>query len=99
MKLSKQDTTLSEKDAMSEMLTTQKQLMQLYAVAIMEGGSVNLRKMLLEHVDALSKEQFSLFEEMTAKGYYEVMPVQKDALDKKIESFKETNKTCSAQAN
>lgn len=99
MKLSKQDTTLSEKDAMSEMLTTQKQLMQLYAVAIMEGGSKNLRKIFLEHADALSNEQFNLFEEMAAKGYYEVMPAQKDALDKKIDSFKETEKICSAQAN
>lgn len=99
MKLSKQETTLSEKDAMSEMLTTQKQLMQLYTVAIMEGGSKNLRQLFLKHSGALSEEQFSLFEEMTAKGYYEIMPAQKDAVDKKIDSFKETSKICSAQEN
>ena len=44
MKLTKMDCTLNEKDTLQDMLEAEKQLMQLYTVALFEGSTKAVRK-------------------------------------------------------
>ena len=69
-KLSKKESALNEKDSLTDMLNTEKMLLDSYALAIKEGSTKNLRS------------QF-----MKEKGYYQLMPAEKQMLDQKSEDF------------
>ncbi len=92
MKQSKKDITLCEKDALQDMLNAEKQLMTLYTTALIEGSSQAFRKSILKNYSACAENQFSVFEQMLARGYYEVQPAEKMMLDQKTELFSKSLK-------
>jgi spore coat protein CotF len=92
MNKSKMDTTLNEKDSLRDMLECEKQLMGFYATALREGSTQSLRKEITKNYTSCADGQFSLFEEMLTRGYYQVQPAQKQQLDGKIDSFQQTEK-------
>ncbi|MGN0807677.1 MAG: spore coat protein [Candidatus Coproplasma sp.] len=92
MKLSKSDTTLNEKDAITDLLTSEKQLMSLYATAIFEGSSQNMRKDFINHLTSVAQNQYCLFSQMTSRGYYEPAPAQKQMIDQTCDMFKKQAK-------
>ena len=69
MKLSKKDTTLKEKDALQDMLEAEKLLMSYYSAAVMEGSCKAFRKEILKNYSSSADTQFSVFEQMLARGY------------------------------
>ncbi len=87
MKQAKRDITLCEKDALQDMLDVEKQLLTFYTTALTEGSSKSFRKEILKHYSAEAENQFSLFEQMLARGYYEVAPADKMMVDQKTEIF------------
>lgn len=93
----KRKTTLNEQDSLQDMLECEKQLMGLYATAVCEGSDKRLRKELMKFYGGCSENQFTVFEEMLTRGYYEVQPVQKQQLDDKIDRFKKTEKQLRAK--
>ena len=97
MKQSKQDTCLNEKDALQDLLDCEKLLMNYYAAALTEGSSRAFRKEIVKHYTAAADTQFSVFEQMLARGYYEVQPAAKMMLDQKTETFSKTMKQIAAQ--
>ncbi len=96
MKQSKMDTTLCEKDALQDLLDTEKLLMNYYSVALTEGSSKAFRKEILKHYSAHAETQFSVFEQMLSRGYYQVQPAAKMLLDQKTETFSKVCKQISA---
>ncbi len=92
MKLSKKDTTLNEQDALQDLLDCEKLLMNYYAVALTEGSSVPFRKQILKHYTAHAETQFRVFEQMLDRGYYEVQPAPKMAIDQNVEKFDKIKK-------
>lgn len=92
MKQAKRDTTLSEKDALQDLLDCEKLLMTYYSVALTEGSSTPFRKQILKHYSAHSETQFRVFEQMLDRGYYEVQPAPKMAIDQNIEKFDKVKK-------
>ena len=92
MKQSKMETTLNEQDSLQDMLECEKQLLGFYATAVEEGGNRSLRKKIFENYADCAGGQFSVFEEMKARGYYRVQPASKQQLDETIDSFKKTEK-------
>ncbi len=92
MKQSKRDITLNEQDSLQDMLDCEKQLMGFYATALKEGSSKPLRKELLRNYTACAEDQFTVFEEMKTRGYYQLQPVQKAQLSEKLTSFKKIEK-------
>lgn len=90
--MSKSQTTLNERDTLQDMLDCEKQLMGFYADAVREGSSQTLRKNLFKNYTSCAEGQFSVFSEMQKRGYYQVMPAQKQQLDIKIDTFKKTEK-------
>ena len=92
MKQSKQDTTLNEKDALQDMLDTEKLLMSYYSVALTEGSCKPFRKEILRNYSASAETQFNVFEQMLSRGYYQVMPAEKMLIDQKTEAFSKVKK-------
>lgn len=92
MKTSKSETTLNEKDAILDMLESEKQLMTLYATAVFEGSSKSIRKGFITHLTSVSENQYSLFTQMSSRGYYTPTPAQKQMIDQSCEAFAKQKK-------
>ena len=92
MKQSKRDTSLNEKDALQDLLDAEKLLMNYYATALAEGSSAGFRKKILNAYGEHADTQFLVFEQMLARGYYEVMPAEKMMIDQKTETFSKVKK-------
>ncbi len=86
-KLSKKESALNEKDSLTDMLNTEKMLLDSYALAIKEGSTKNLRSQFMSHFTKAQEDQFTVFSEMKEKGYYQLMPAEKQMLDQKSEDF------------
>ena len=87
MKQSKKNTTLCEKDALQDVLDMEKLLMSYYSAALLEGSCKPFRKEILKHYTADAETQFTVFEQMLSRGYYEVQPAAKLMLDQNTEKF------------
>ena len=98
MKLTKQDTTLCEKDALQDMLDSEKTLMSLYTTALYEGSGKNIRKNFSDNLMGAAENQYALFRQMSARGYYDVPSAKKDMIDKAAEMFKKGQKTLKNKA-
>ena len=96
MKGSKQETTLCEKDALQDLLDCEKLLMNYYAAALTEGSCKAFRKEILKNYSSGAECQFSVFEQMLARGYYQVQPAEKTMIEKKAETFSKVKKQISA---
>lgn len=87
MKQSKKDIALNEKDALQDMLDSEKQLLTYYSTALTEGSSTAFRKEILKNYKLSADDQFSVFEQMLNRGYYEVQPAEKMMIDQKTDIF------------
>ena len=96
MKQFKKDTSLSEKDALQDLLDCEKLLMNYYAAALTEGSCKPFRKEILKNYTAHAETQFTVFEQMLSRGYYKVQPAAKMLIDEKTETFSKTLKQISA---
>ncbi len=96
MKGSKQETTLSEKDALQDLLDCEKLLMNYYAAALTEGSCKPFRKEILKHYTMHADTQFQVFEQMLSRGYYEVQPAAKMLIDQNAEKFSKVQKQIAA---
>lgn len=95
MKKSKMETSLSEKDALQDILDAEKQLMNYYSAALTEGSCKAFRKEILKNYSSSAETQFTVFEQMLARGYYEVQPAEKQLIDNKAETFSKVLKQIS----
>ena len=96
MKLSKKDTTLNEKDALQDMLEAEKILMSYYSTAVIEGSSKPFRKEILKNYASSADTQFSIFEQMLARGYYDVQPAESKMIEQKKNVFSKVLKQLDA---
>jgi spore coat protein CotF len=88
MKLSKSDITLNEQDSLQDMLNGEKQLLGLYATALFEGSTKSIRKKFADHLAAVATDQYTLYLQLTERGYYTVKPALKVAIDEANDKFK-----------
>ncbi|HIX08687.1 MAG TPA: spore coat protein [Firmicutes bacterium] len=92
MKQSKKDIMLCEKDALQDLLDAEKLLMNYYATALTEGSCRPLRRQILKLYGEHADTQFSVFEQMVQRGYYQTQPAEKMMIDEKTESFSKVKK-------
>lgn len=95
MKQSKKDVTMNEKDALQDLLDAEKLLLSYYSMAVTEGSCKPFRKEIFKNYTASADTQFTVFEQMLARGYYEVQPAQKMMVDQKTEMFSKVMKQIS----
>ncbi len=93
MKLSKNEFTLCEQDALQDVLEMEKKLMEMYSISLYEGSSKIVRKAFSENLIATASTQYNVFSAMQERGYYEPQPAQKNMVDEVVDKFKKTQKT------
>ena len=87
MKQSKKDVMLSEKDALQDLLDIEKLLMNYYNAALTEGSCKPFRKEIMKHLTAHAETQFTVFEQMLARGYYKTEPAEKQLVEQSKDNF------------
>ena len=88
MKLTKSDVTLNEKDALQDMLESEKQLMTIYTTALFEGSTKSIRKNFSTNLMGVAENQYSLFTQMSSRGYYQSQPANKNMIDTANQNYK-----------
>lgn len=96
MKLQKNESSLCEKDAIMDILSDEKQLMNLYTTALYEGSTKQMRKNFSENLLSVAEDQYCLFSQMSSRGYYEPKPAAKNLIDEANETFKKEKKQLKA---
>lgn len=96
MKLTKSDVTLNEKDSLQDMLESEKQLMALYTTALFEGSSKATRKHFSTNLWGVAENQYSLFTQMSTRGYYEPKPANKTMIDETTNTYKKQKNSLKA---
>ena len=86
------DCTLNEQDTLQDMLESEKQLMELYTVALFEGSSKNVRKNFSTNLLGVAENQFCIYSQMLSRGYYEPKPAVKTMIDEANDTFKKQKK-------
>ena len=61
------DCTLNEQDTLQDMLESEKQLMELYTVALFEGSSKNVRKNFSTNLLGVAENQFCIYSQMQSR--------------------------------
>ena len=97
MKLTKSDCTLNERDALQDMLESEKQLMTIYTTALFEGSTKSMRKNFSTNLLGVAENQFMLFSQMNTRGYYEPKPANKTLIDETSDTFKKQKKCLKAK--
>jgi spore coat protein CotF len=88
---------LNEKDAILDMLESEKQLMSLYATALFEGSAKSIRKEFSTNFTQVAANQYTLFNQLSTRGYYTPTTAQKQQIDQATDSFKKQQKQLKAQ--
>lgn len=97
MKLQKSQSSLCEKDAIMDMMDSEKQLMSLYTTALFEGSTKSMRKSFSENLLAVANDQYDLFSQMSSRGYYQPAPAQKNLIDEANNTFKKEKNALKAE--
>ncbi len=88
MKLTKSDCTLNEKDALQDMLESEKQLMSIYTTALFEGSTKAMRKNFSTNLLGVAENQYCIYTQMNTRGYYEPKPANKNLIDEANATYK-----------
>ena len=79
---------LNEKDALQDMLESEKQLMALYTTALFEGSTKSIRKNFSTNLLGVAENQYSIYTQMNTRGYYEPKPANKNLIDEANSTYK-----------
>lgn len=96
MKLTKSDCTLNEKDALQDLLESEKQLMTIYTTALFEGSTKSMRKNFSSNLLGVAENQYCLFNQMQTRGYYEPQPANKTMIDEANATYKKQKNSLKA---
>ncbi|MFA5449400.1 MAG: spore coat protein [Clostridia bacterium] len=75
------------KDSLMDVLMQEKDILKVYASFLPEAACPELRTILQKNMDTIAKQQFTVFETMNSKGFYEVKPAQVPAIDQAKQKF------------
>ena len=93
MKSSKSNTQLNEKDALLDLLESEKQLMSFYTTALFEGSTKSIRKSFSTHLNSVSENQYQIWNQMTTRGNVQPAHAQKQMIDQTCDQFKKQKKS------
>ena len=84
----KRETTLNEKDSLTDLLLLEKSLVKLYAEALTEGACKCYITAIRNNLTETAKDQNAIFTEMEKLDYYQTEPADKTTIDEKKATFK-----------
>ena len=72
---------MNDQELLRDLLNQEKEISKLYATSITESSCNNMRNVLHQNMQQTSQDQFSIFEQMTSRGFYptEDVPASKMA--------------------
>ncbi|HEY8389848.1 MAG TPA: spore coat protein [Clostridia bacterium] len=79
------NSTFQEKDLLQDMLVLEKDIVRNYASYIVEASCPKLRDTLDQNMSSCADDQFSIFNAMKSRGYYQT----KDAPQQEVQQQKE----------
>lgn len=68
--------TLSEQELMTDLLTSEKQVISSYSTGITETSCPNLRNTLINNFKNVQDVQYKVFDSMKQKGWYQIKDAQ-----------------------
>ena len=80
---------LNEKDYMNSLLSSLKEMVKNYAVALTEASNENLYNQFKEMFDEYANLQREVFEAMFRKGWYSLEPAQEEKINTKHQTLKQ----------
>jgi len=80
-------TILSEKETLLDLLTTEKQLISGYTASIMEMDSEALRGTLTQNLTEAYRDQYGIFRNMNARGYYPLQMADANEVQQAAQTF------------
>jgi spore coat protein CotF len=98
MKLSKSDIMLNEKDTLLDLLNAEKGLMTIYSTALFEGSTKSVRKSFSENLLSVADDQYSIFCQLSTRGYITPKPAPKTSIDEANDMFKKEKKSLKDKA-
>jgi spore coat protein F len=69
-----QNNAIGEREALTDLLTGEKHMMNLYTTALMESSSPQMRGIIEQNLSELSKDQYGVYANMSTRGYYTIKP-------------------------
>ncbi len=81
--------TLNDKDYMNSLLSTLKELVKNYAIALTEASNENLYNEYKNTFEIYSKLQRDVYELMFRKGWYVLEQAEENKIDSKFQTLKE----------
>lgn len=63
--------TLTDRDRMEDMLSNEKYLIDGYSTFLPEASDVQLRQVFKDNMSACAQDQFTVYDAMTQRGWYE----------------------------
>ena len=88
-----QQSNMTEKELLTDLLNQEKQMMSLYAAGIQDASCMSLRKILGNQFSQTSQDQYELLDKMREKGYYQTQ----DAASQHVQQVKNTYKNMQTQ--
>ena len=76
-----QQNSYSEKDILTDVLNTEKQLIANYGTYIAEASNPELRQVLSSNLSQTVQDQYQTFDFMSMRGWYPTKPAQQQDID------------------
>ncbi len=89
----KKDTTLNERDSLTDMLLLEKSLVKAYGTALTEGCSKGFITTIKNNFIEQANDQHMVFTEMQKNGYYEITYAEQTEIEKQKQNFEKIGKT------
>ncbi|MBE7061348.1 MAG: spore coat protein [Clostridiales bacterium] len=83
---------LNEKEGFTDILILEKHILSVYATVIEESTSEGFRAVVNKHLNEAVSDQFSVFLQMTDRGFYKVETAKEEQVQQVRESYKQTLK-------
>ena len=84
----KRETSLTEKDSLTDLLLLEKSLVKLYAEALTEGACKCYITAIKNNLSSTACDQNAIFTQMNKLDYYQTEPAEKTVIDEKKANFK-----------
>ncbi len=78
---------MNEKELMTDLLNTEKEIAKLYTTAITESSCPNMRQVLIQNMQQTCTDQYNLFNQMRTKGYYQTKDAQASDVQQAKQKF------------
>ena len=83
-----QNQPLGEREALTDILNGEKQMMTLYTKAWIESSCPNMRRMIEQGLSQVAQDQYGVYANMSTRGYYAIQAATPQMIRAAADEFK-----------